>query len=101
MMRLSVKAMAIACGILWGAAILCVGLLHMADPNYGANFLQVTSSVYPWFHNSTTIQSVVIGTVEAFIDGAISGLVLALLYNGFTRMSSEAPHGKGQEAHTV
>jgi hypothetical protein len=101
MMRLSVKAMAIACGLVWGAAILCVQLIHLADPNYGVNFLQMTSSVYPWFHASPTLGSVVTGTFEGIIDGGICGLVLALLYNCFTHMRSEAHESKAQEAHTM
>lgn len=89
-MRLSVKGMTIAAGLLWGAAILCVGLIHMADPSYGGNFLQMTSSVYPGFHSAGTAEGLAIGTVEGLIDGAITGFVLSLLYNAFTRARSEA-----------
>jgi len=88
MMRLSLKGMAIASGIIWGAAILCVAIIHMADPSYGVNFLQMTSSVYPGFHAAGTIGRIAIGTVEGIIDGAIAGLVLAWIYNHFTRVSS-------------
>jgi hypothetical protein len=101
MMRLSVKAMAVASGLLWGAAILCVGLIHLADPNYGTNFLQMTSSVYPWFHDSRTAANVAVGTIEGLIDGAIAGLILAWLYNAFARVRREAQQSKGQEAHTM
>ena len=90
MMRLSLKGMAIAAGLLWGAAILCVAVIHIADPNYGVNFLQMTSSVYPGFRVTGRIGSVAIGTVEGFIDGAISGLLLAWLYNCFMPTRSEA-----------
>jgi len=40
--------LAIAAGLLWGGAILCVGVINLADPNYGVNFIQLTSSMYPW-----------------------------------------------------
>lgn len=89
-MRLSVKGMTIAAGLLWAAAILCVGIIHMADPSYGVNFLQMTSSVYPGFHSAGTAQGLAVGTIEGFIDGAITGLVLSLLYNAFTHVHSEA-----------
>jgi hypothetical protein len=89
-MRLSVKGMTIAGGLLWGASILCVGLIHMADPSYGVNFLQMTSSVYPGFHSAGTAGSLAIGTIEGIIDGGIFGLVLSLLYNAFTRVRTEA-----------
>jgi len=83
MMRLSLKAMAIAAGLLWGGAILCVGVINLAVPSYGTNFIQLTSSVYPWFHTSRTIGNVAIGTIDGLIDGAIAGLILAWLYNAF------------------
>ena len=35
MMQLSLKATAIATGLLWAAAILCVGAINLADPRYG------------------------------------------------------------------
>lgn len=77
-MRLSVKGMTIAAGLLWGAAILCVGIIHMADPNYGVNFLPMTSSVYPGFHSAGTAGGLAIGTIEGLIDGAVAGLVAVL-----------------------
>ena len=89
-MRLSVKGMTIAAGLLWGAAILCVGIIHMGDPNYGVNFLQMTSSVYPGFHSAGTAGSLAIGTIEGIIDGGIAGLVLSLLYNAFSHVRPEA-----------
>jgi hypothetical protein len=89
-MRLSLKALASAGGVLWGAIILCVGVIHLADPSYGVKFLQMTGSVYPTFHVTGRAGSLAIWTVEGFIDGAICGLVLAWLYNAFTHTRSEA-----------
>ena len=85
-MRLSVKAMTIAAGLLWGGAILCVGMVHRVDPSYGVSFLEMTSSVYPGFHSAGTAGTLAIGTIEGLIDGGISGLVLSLLYNAFARV---------------
>lgn len=82
-MRLSLKAMAIAAGLLWGGGILFVGLMNLVFPRYGSNFIQLTSSVYPWFHDTRSLGNVVIGTVDGLIDGAIAGLLLAWLYNSF------------------
>jgi hypothetical protein len=48
------------------------------------NFIQLTSSVYPWFHVSRTASNVAIGTIDGLIDGAIAGLILAWLYNAFS-----------------
>jgi hypothetical protein len=96
-MRLSLKGTALAAGVLWGGAILCVGLIHLADPSYGTNFIQLTSSVYPWFHASRTMGNVVIGTVDGLIDGAIAGLIFALLYNAVTGARTHA-EGSHQQA---
>ena len=80
-MKISLKAIAIAAGVLWGGAILFLGLINLASPSFGLSFLQVISSVYPGFHASRTIGDVLTGTVYALIDGAIAGLVFGWLYN--------------------
>lgn len=80
-MRLSIKGTAIAAGLLWGGALLLVGLINLARPEYGTNFISMMSSVYPWFHSTHTFASVVIGTIDGFIDGAIAGCLFGWLYN--------------------
>jgi hypothetical protein len=80
-MRFSLRAITIAGGLVWGGAILLVGLMNLARPGYGLDFLQMTSSVYPWFHASHTLRSVVIGAVDGFVDGGIAAFVFAWLYN--------------------
>ncbi|MGB2676713.1 MAG: hypothetical protein WAN12_06495 [Candidatus Acidiferrum sp.] len=80
-MRLSLKGMTIAAGLLWGGAILFLGLINLVRPTYGANFLQAISSVYPWFHASRSFVDVVIGTIDGLIDGAIAGFLFGWLYN--------------------
>ena len=49
-MKISLKAIAIATGVLWGGAILFVGLVNLGSPSYGLTFLRAVSSVYPGFH---------------------------------------------------
>src|SRR5260370_11007818 len=51
-MRFSAEAQAIVSALLWGAGVLLVGLINLAAPSYGGNFLQALSSVYPGFHAS-------------------------------------------------
>jgi len=80
-MRLSLKGLTIAGGLLWGGAILLLGLFNIVRPLYGANFLQAISSMYPWFHASRSFVDVLIGTVDALIDGAIAGFLFGWLYN--------------------
>jgi len=60
--KVSLKAIAIAAGVLWGCAILFLGLINLVSPSYGLSFLQAISSVYPGFHVSRTIGDVLTGT---------------------------------------
>jgi hypothetical protein len=83
-MQFSLKATALSGALLWGGAILIVGLINLAWPGYGLNFLQMTSSVYPGFHASHTITSVLMGTFDGLIDGGVAGLLFAWLYNSFS-----------------
>jgi hypothetical protein len=97
-MRLSIKGTAIAAGLLWGAAILLVGLINLVRPDYGMSFLTMMHSVYPWFHSSHTATSVLIGTIDGLIDGAIAGSLFGWVYNSILDMSSKAQ--TLQEGHT-
>ena len=80
-MKISLKAIAIATGVLWGGVILFLGLVNLASPSYGLSFLQMVSSVYPGFHASRTIGDVLVGTGYALIDGAVGGLLFGWIYN--------------------
>jgi hypothetical protein len=82
-MRLSLRATMLAGGLLWGGAILMVSLLNHARPDYGLSFLQMMSSIYPWFHLSHTVEGILVGTLDGFVDGALAGLLFAWLYNVF------------------
>ena len=89
-MRLSPKAMAISGGLLWGGALLFVGILNLAIPTYGTAFLAIASSVYPWFHGSGTVGDVLIGMADGLVDGAAAGFVFALFYNLIAKQSSSS-----------
>ena len=89
-MRLSLKGMTIAAGLLWGGAILSLGLINLVKPTYSASFLQAISSVYPWFHASRSFVDILIGTLDALIDGAIAGLLFGWFYNFFVADRKEA-----------
>jgi len=84
-MQFSLKALAIACGLLWGGLLLVVGLANLAVPTYGSAFLQGMSSVYPGFRASGTFADILVGTGYALIDGALGGLVFGWLYNFIAR----------------
>ena len=81
-MKLSIKGLALAFGILWGAVVFLVGLGHLIWPGYGTGLLQVAASVYPGY-TVGGFGSVIVGTLYAALDGAIGGAIFAWLYNRF------------------
>lgn len=83
-MKLSLSAMAFACALLWGGAILFVGIINLFHPAYGVSFLQLLESIYPWYHPLPTLGNVAIGTVDGLVDGAVAGILFGWLYNGCT-----------------
>lgn len=84
-MRLDVRALAIAGALLWGGAMLVVGLAHFVWPGYGGAFLELMASVYPGYHGPAGIGSVLVGTLYGAVDGGLAGLVLGWLYNRLAR----------------
>ena len=100
-MRLSIRSLAMAAGLLWGCAILLVGLINLAAPSYGASFLQMISSVYPGFQFSRTFGDVIVGTIYGLADGAIAGLILGWLYNAFLPVSTRAKGMSESETRRV
>jgi len=82
-MKLSVKGLALACGILWGVAMLAMGLANLIWGSYGQQFLQTMASVYPGYHATGSGAEVIVGTLYGVVDGLIGGAVFAWLYNQF------------------
>ncbi|HXZ31032.1 MAG TPA: bacteriophage holin [Terriglobales bacterium] len=87
-MRLNTKALAIACGILWGAVMFYVSLANLIWGSYGQQCLQVMSSVYPGYHATRNVAQVIVGTLYGVVDGFFGGLIFAWLYNRFTATAS-------------
>ena len=84
-MKFSAKGLALASGILWGLAMLVTGLANLIWGNYGQQFLQTMSSVYPGYHATRSIAEVVVGTLYGAVDGLIGGAIFAWLYNQFVK----------------
>jgi hypothetical protein len=80
-MKLNLKAFILAFGVFWGLAMFLTGLANLIWSGYGAMFLQAMASVYPGYHASGTFADLIVGTVYALVDGAISGLIFACIYN--------------------
>jgi len=84
-MKLNTKALALASAILWGLAMLGMGLANLIWGNYGQQFLQTMSSVYFGYHATRSIAEVIVGTLYGAVDGFIAGGVFAWLYNQFAK----------------
>lgn len=80
-MKLSVRAVAASSALLWGGAILAVGVTNLMQPRYGKEFLRVVASIYPGYRARPTIANVAVGTAYAAADGAVGGALCAWLYN--------------------
>lgn len=83
-MKFNLKALALAAGILWGAAVLLTSLMNLMWPPYGGAFLSWIASVYPGYAPGSGVGAV-IGGLYGFVDGAITGLVFGWLYNALAR----------------
>jgi len=79
-MRLNVKGLAIALGIAWGGGVFLAGVAHAVWPSYAVTFLEFAASIYPGYQVGS-LGGIVLGTVYAALDGALSGAAVAWLYN--------------------
>ena len=86
-MKINVKGLAVASAILWGAAMLGMGLANLIWSGYGQQFLQTMASVYFGYHATRSIAEVIVGTLYGAVDGLIGGAIFAWLYNRFAQPS--------------
>ena len=80
-MRLSIKAMTIACSLFWGGAVMTAVVCNVIWPGYGGAFLDCVGSIYPGFSTKGIFLSIVLDTAYGMADGALAGASLAWLYN--------------------
>lgn len=80
-MKLCIKGVTIAAAVLWGLGMLMVTTVNMIIPGYGAEFLQVMSSIYPGFEPGMGFKSIVTGTLYGLVDAGIAGAIFAWVYN--------------------
>lgn len=87
-MRFNVTVLGLTAGLIWGGAMLAVGIANAIWPNYGRAFLELVASIYPGYRPGTGTGSVITGTLYALVDGAIGGVVFGWLYNVLARLFS-------------
>ncbi len=91
-MRPSMKAIAFSFAFLWGGCLLVVGLINLADPHYGGEFLRMMNSVYPGADSARTIAKVLLGTLYGFCDGLVGGFLFTWLYRLFAGTGHKEAH---------
>ena len=82
-MRFNIKALAITAALVWGGAILIVGIANMIWPSYGQSFLGLLGSIYPGYQPANGFGSVVTGALYGLVDGGVGAAVFGWLYNLF------------------
>ena len=83
MLQLNAKAFGLACGILWGAWALLLGLSAPVCP-WAMNIVNWLSTVYVGYKAGIT--GSIIGGIWAFVDGGLAGFLVAWLYNKFSKI---------------
>jgi hypothetical protein len=83
-MRLSLGSLALASALFWALTFLFVGVVNYVRPPYGLAFLEVMSSLYPGYKPLGSPNSIIVGTLYAFVDGGVAGAIFAWFYNIFT-----------------
>jgi hypothetical protein len=77
-MKLSVKALALTSGILWGAAV-CLATLWLLVMGYDGRLISQLDHFYLGYTFSAV--GAFVGLAWGFVDGAIGGALFAWLYN--------------------
>lgn len=77
MQKLSVKALALAMGIVCGGGALLIGWVSIGG--YGRQFVEAMASFYLGY--SSSFAGGLIGGMWGFLDGVVAGAVVALVYN--------------------
>lgn len=78
-MKLSVKGLGLAGGILWGVSLFLWTLIASSVLAWGKPVLDLLVSVYPYYTVSVT--GAFVGLVMGFIDGFVGCALFAWLYN--------------------
>lgn len=86
-MKLCMRSLALASGILWGGMFFVVGLMNLLGGHYGAHLLDFAASIYPGYDGPAGFGSVLVVTLYGLIDGAVGGAIFAWLYNRFQKSS--------------
>jgi len=78
MVKLDLKAFGLSLGIVWGFAMLILGLINLGY-HWGSGIVEVMSTLYIGY--KPTVLGSITGGIWGFLDAGIGGVVMAWLYN--------------------
>lgn len=81
---LCVGSLGLSLGVVWALGVLLIGLIAWKFNYYGDGFIKVLSSIYIGY--APTPKGIAIGTGWALLDGLVSGILIAWLYNFFHKV---------------
>jgi len=82
--RLCACRLAFVIGIVWGAALLLLGIATLYTQTYGHKFLDLFGSIYPGVE-AASWKGALLGGVWGFADGFVGTLIIVGLYNLLAR----------------
>ena len=94
-MKLCPKSLAVAAGLVWGGGLFLLGVVSTINGSqeggyYAKDFLLAMASIYPGYGGVPGFGDAVIGGLYGFLDGAVVGGLLALVYNALLGKSLSA-----------
>jgi hypothetical protein len=78
MLKLDAVALGFTLGIVWGSAMLLLGLINMGSI-WGSGIMHGMATLYIGY--KPTIPGSIIGGIWGFFDAGLAGVVIAWLYN--------------------
>jgi len=82
MLKLDAKALGLTLGIVWGSAMLLLGLINFGT-TWGSGIILAMSTLYIGY--APTVLGSIIGGIWGFLDAGIAGIVVAWLYNELSK----------------
>lgn len=86
-MKLNIKALGLASGIVWGLSIFLLTYWFIIVGQPGTTLVKL-SAIY--FGYSVTWYGAFVGLIWGFVDGFIGGALLAWVYNKFAKQPAES-----------
>ena len=82
--KIDPKALALGLGIPASLCFFLLGISTLFFPGYGEEFIKVIGSIYVGYVSGSPVGSI-IGAIWSFLDFAIFGYLIAIIYNKFQK----------------